>query len=488
MISRHTRQFPAIDTLSTTGAQKSHNATVQGAVIASYTIDALFGSLICTWIGDILGRHRTIFTGALIALIGQALECTAYALAQFTVGRVILGFGVGMLAATVPVWQSECASPNKRGRNVVLAGMFIAFGFSLTQWVNFGFFQIQEQPTSWRGSLTIPTLFSFIIMSSIFFLSESPRLLVLRNRSDSAQQSLASLRGKSITSPEVLNELHSIETSLEESSHSTIRLRDVFSKNEDKLLYRFLCITLQFFQQMSGGTLISIYTPTIFQGLDLSARMAKILAACALSWKFLSCFVGFFIIDRVGRRAAFMISGGGMGLCMVAMAVSTSFIGNHTASIISALFVFIYNFFLPLGFLGINFLYPAEIAPARLRVAVQSISTANQWLWYFPLPHSYLHEVTWLIILFQNRMFVVAMVTPTAIAQVGYQYYIVYAVISLIIPPSVCLFYPETKNRSLEEVDQIFRESTSISDAMKASRKLPIQNDVSGGLEGKAVV
>ncbi|EYE94446.1 general substrate transporter [Aspergillus ruber CBS 135680] len=451
----------------TTGAQKSHNATVQGAVIASYTIDALFGSLICTWIGDILGRHRTIFTGALIALIGQALECTAYALAQFTVGRVILGFGVGMLAATVPVWQSECASPNKRGRNVVLAGMFIAFGFSLTQWVNFGFFQIQEQPTSWRGSLTIPTLFSFIIMSSIFFLSESPRLLVLRNRSDSAQQSLASLRGKSITSPEVLNELHSIETSLEESSHSTIRLRDVFSKNEDKLLYRFLCITLQFFQQMSGGTLISIYTPTIFQGdLDLSARMAKILAACALSWKFLSCFVGFFIIDRVGRRAAFMISGGGMGLCMVAMAVSTSFIGNHTASIISALFVFIYNFFLPLGFLGINFLYPAEIAPARLRVAVQSISTANQWLW----------------------MFVVAMVTPTAIAQVGYQYYIVYAVISLIIPPSVCLFYPETKNRSLEEVDQIFRESTSISDAMKASRKLPIQNDVSGGLEGKAVV
>lgn len=85
-------------------------------------------------------------------------------------------------------------------------------------------------------------------------------------------------------------------------------------------------------------------------------------------------------------------------------------------------------------------------------------------------------------------MFVVAMVTPTAIAQIGYQYYIVYAVISLIIPPSVYLFYPETKNRSLEEVDQIFRESTSIRDAVRASRKLPIRNDVLGGLEGKTVV
>jgi len=85
------RRFPAIDTMNTTGAHKSHNATVQGAVIASYTIGALFGSLICTWIGDVLGRRRTIFTGALIALVGRALECTAYALAQFTVGRVILG-------------------------------------------------------------------------------------------------------------------------------------------------------------------------------------------------------------------------------------------------------------------------------------------------------------------------------------------------------------------------------------------------------------
>lgn len=85
-------------------------------------------------------------------------------------------------------------------------------------------------------------------------------------------------------------------------------------------------------------------------------------------------------------------------------------------------------------------------------------------------------------------MFVVAMVTPTAIAQIGYQYYIVYAVISLIIPPSVYLFYPETKNRSLEEVDQIFRESTSIRDAVRASKKLPIRNDISDGLEDKTVV
>lgn len=378
-----TRQFPAIDTVNTTGAQNSHNATVQGAVVASFMIGALFGSLSCTWTGDILGRRRTIFLAACIALIGQALECTAYSLAQFTVGRIVLGWGVGMLSATVPVWQSECAPAAKRGRNVVLTGMFIAFGFALTQWINFGFYHIQDRSASWRGSLAIPALFSFIIITSIFFLPESPRWLVLKNQSASAQQTLAILRAKDVASAEILDELRGIELSLEETAGSTLRLRDVFAMREDKLLYRFLlCVTLQFFQQMSGGTLISIYIPIIFEtNLGLSASISKILAACALTWKFLSSFVGFLIIDRIGRRAAFMVSGGGMGACMLALAVSNSFSNNRSASIVSALFIFIYNFFLPIGFLGANFLYPAEVAPVRLRVAIQSISIANQWLW-----------------------------------------------------------------------------------------------------------
>ncbi|GAQ39483.1 hypothetical protein AtubIFM56815_007825 [Aspergillus tubingensis] len=448
------RVFPEIDTVNTTGAQESHNATVQGAVVASYTIGALFGSLICTMIGDMLGRRRSIFSGALIALIGQILECTAYSLAQFVVGRVILGFGVGMLSATVPVWQSECAPAAQRGRNVVLTGMFIAFGFALTQWVNFGFYHMENSPASWRASLAIPALFSFIIMGSIFFLPESPRWLVMKNKSDVAQFTLASLRGQEVDSLEVVAELRAYELSLEESSNNSLKLRDIFTMGEEKLLYRFiLCVTLQFFQQMTGGTLISVYIPLIFQtDLGLGTSVSKILAACALTWKFLCCFVGFAIIDRMGRRTAFMVSGGGMGMCMLALAVSNSFSNNHTASIISALFIFIYNFFLPIGFLGANFLYPAEVAPARLRVAMQAISIANQWLW----------------------MFVVAMITPVAIDNIGYRYYIVYAIIGGIIPPIIYLFYPETKGRSLEEVDEIFRDAPTIFSAVSMSKHKPM--------------
>jgi MFS family permease len=114
---------------STTGPQRGHNPTVHGAIAGIYIIGAPFSSLCCTRIGDILGRRRTILASACVCTLGQTLECSAYSLARYTTGRVVLGCGVGILRATVPVWVSECSSVEKRGRNVVLVRMFIAFGF-----------------------------------------------------------------------------------------------------------------------------------------------------------------------------------------------------------------------------------------------------------------------------------------------------------------------------------------------------------------------
>ncbi|KAL4783403.1 general substrate transporter [Aspergillus varians] len=458
------KQFPEIDTTNTVGAQKNKNSTVQGAVVACYTIGALFGSLSCTWIGNRLGRRRTIFLGGCVCFVGQTLECTAYSLAHLVVGRVVLGFGVGILSATVPVWVSECCPSEKRGRNVVLVGMFIALGFATAQWVNFGFYHIEDLAASWRVSLAVPFFFIFVILLSVFSLPESPRWLVLANRSDSARLALATLRGKDVDSPEIIAEISDIELALEE--HGDLKLKDIFTMTEEKLFYRFmLCFMLQFFQQMTGGTLISVYTSIIFEdNLGLGASTAKILAACALTWKFLSCFVSFWVIDRLGRRLALMVSAGGMGLCMVAMAVSTYFSAtSRSASITMALFAFIYNFFLPIGFLGANFLYTTEVAPSRLRVAMQAISTANQWLW----------------------MFVVAMITPVAITDIGWRYYIVYAAVGAVVVPSIFLFYPETMGRNLEELDAIFREGSSMFEVVSMSKTLPRQNGQTREMEGK---
>lgn len=114
----------------------------------------------------------------------------------------------------------------------------------------------------------------------------------------------------------------------------------------------------------------------------MNSQEARALTGGALTWKFLSSFIAFFTIDRLGRRAVFMISGAGMSCCMVALAVATSFsTEDRAAQIAAGVFIYLFNTFVPIGFLGANFLYCTEVAPIRLRMRMSSISTANHWLW-----------------------------------------------------------------------------------------------------------
>lgn len=141
-----------------------------------------------------------------------------------------------------------------------------------------------------------------------------------------------------------------------------------------------------------------------------------------------------------------------MSLCMACLAVTASFPStNESASIASAFFIFLFNSFYPFGFLGGNFLYCTEVAPVRLRVAMNSVSTANHWLWNF----------------------VVTMVTPVALDTIGFRYYIMYAIISACIPVSVFFFYPETTNRNLELLNNVFKDASSPWDIVKMARDLP---------------
>ncbi|OQE28657.1 hypothetical protein PENSTE_c003G02323 [Penicillium steckii] len=448
--------FPELDTVNTEGALKSSHSTSKGAVIAAFQIGALLGALSCTFISDKIGRRKTIFIGAILTIIGQVLQVSAYKVVQFTIGRIILGVGVGQFSVAVPVWQSECSPAKNRGQHVILDGMFMCLGYALCNWIDFAFTHLSENNTGqWRAPLALSFLPSLIILFSVFFLPESPRWLVRVNRVEEASSNLAAYKGTTPDDETIVSEIAGIELSLEATAKSQSTIREIFSKDDDeRLLYRFsLCIVLQFFQQMCGGNLISVYASTIFkENLGMSSSLSSILAACALTWKFLCCFIAFFAIDRFGRRALFIISGTGMSICMAAMAITTSFGSeNKQASIASAVFIFMFNCFYPIGFLGGNFLYCTEVAPVRLRVAMASISTANHWLWNF----------------------VVVMITPVAIDTIGYQYYIMYAVLSACIPILVYFFYPETMNRNLEMLNHVFRDASSPWKIVSMARHLP---------------
>lgn len=448
------KTFPEIDTVHATGTTKSSKSTLQGFVVATFVIGALIGALSCSYTGDIFGRRNVIFAGAVFTLVGEVLEASSFSLAQFIVGRVLIGAGVGQLSSIVPVWQSETSGAKNRGRSVVVTGLFICLGYVLESWIDLGFFEFKTGPLTWRPPIAIAVAFSLVLMASVYVFPESPRWLLMKNRVQEARESLSVLRGHAEDSLEVQAELAGIELSLEETSGNAAKLGDMLKMGEEKLLYRFfLCMLLQFYQQMSGSNLVSVYATTLFQtNLGLSSELSRVLTGGALTWKFLSSFIAFVTIDRFGRRAVFILSGIGMSCCMIALAVSTSFgKENRAAQIAAGCFIYLYNTFVPIGFLGANFLYCTEVAPIRLRMAMSSISTANHWLWNF----------------------VVVMVTPVAIETIGWQFYIVFAVIAACVPVSVYFLFPETMGRNLEEIDMVFRESPSVWATVRFARSRP---------------
>ncbi|KAJ3574871.1 hypothetical protein NPX13_g4225 [Xylaria arbuscula] len=448
--------FPQVDTINNEGGATGIYATRKGGLIASFQVGALFGALSVIPICDKIGRKKTIILASIIGIIGQVLQVASWNIVQFIVGRVTLGFGIGQYSVAVPVWLAECSSAERRGRDVITTGIAMTLGYALCNWIDLGFYFIPNNSAlQWRLPLAVSLALAVTVLVSIFFLPESPRWLVSVGKTQEATNNLAALKNLPEDDPAIHTEIAQIESAVEGVSVQKASLMEMFSKDDnERMFYRFcLCFALQFFQQACGGTLISVYASTIFEeNLGLAPVTAKVLGASTLTWKWLCCFLAFFAIDRLGRRTVFMISGTGMSLSMAALAVTSSFPeSNYSASIASAFFIFIFNVFYPFGFLGGNFLYCTEVAPMRLRVAMNSISTANHWLWNF----------------------VVTMVTPVAIATIGYRYYIIYAIVSALIPIVVFFFYPETMNRNLEAINGVFKDASSPWDIVVLARKLP---------------
>ncbi|KAL1863077.1 hypothetical protein VTK73DRAFT_6457 [Phialemonium thermophilum] len=443
--------FPRINTETTHGAEKTHNSRIQGTVIAMYTLGCFFGALSCIWIGDKLGRKRTIMLGAFINIIGAIIQSTSFTLAQLIVGRLVSGLGFGALTATAPNWQSECSRAQHRGSVVLLEGLFISMGLATAAWINYGMSHTTGS-VSWRFPMALSALWSIIVIIMVPNMPESPRWLIKKDRVAEAREVLAALGDVAEDSEQVDADISEIEESLLITGRG--KFRDVFRVGEERLFHRAcLAAAGQMFQQMSGINALAFYQATIFeQDLGLSSEIARILGACVFTWQTICSPIGVLTVDRLGRRKLMMFAAFGMGSCMAIIAGTSSQSQSSSCVIAAAVFIFMFSFFFPTGFLGLTFLYAAEISPLSVRVPITSISTGSAWLFNF----------------------LVAEITPVGFATLGYKYYIIYACINFfVILPGVYFFFPETNGRHLEEVDQIFLNSKNVFQPVSIARNLP---------------
>ncbi|KAL1944300.1 hypothetical protein VTO73DRAFT_3485 [Trametes versicolor] len=113
-------------------SQPSNHATLQSFVVAVYEIGCLIGALSNLWIGDWLGRRKTIVLGGIIMIVGAILQTTSFSYTQMVVARIITGLGNGLNTSTVPSYHAECSPAARRGSLIMVEGSLITFGIMIS--------------------------------------------------------------------------------------------------------------------------------------------------------------------------------------------------------------------------------------------------------------------------------------------------------------------------------------------------------------------
>ena len=182
-----------------TGEPVVTDSLLQGGIVSVYYLGTLFGCLFGGWVGDKLGRIKTIAIGSVWAIIGAALQCSAQNHDWMICSRAVNGIGTGILNAIVPVWATETAEHTSRGQFIAIEFTLNIFGVVVAYWLEFGLSYIDNNGSQfgWRFPIAFQIIPLLVLLGCVWFFPESPRWLVKVGRDDEAQYILRRLRGSS---------------------------------------------------------------------------------------------------------------------------------------------------------------------------------------------------------------------------------------------------------------------------------------------------
>lgn len=438
----------------------SRSATIHGLIVSSILIPAALSSFFAGHLADKCGRAMGISIGVFIFGVGAAIEASAVQIGMFVGGRIIEGLGEGLFLGNLVVYICEVSPTKYRGPLTTGPQLVITSGILLGYFTCYGTSKHLDSSFSWRTPFILLSCMAMVLSAlSLLLLPPSPRWLALHGRDKEAADAWERL-GVSDA------EREKVELEPEEKDETVPKkgvkdkLLDIFSK--DVRSRTILAVFFMAMQQLAGidGVLyVSFllpqrfehpsrltscqYAPLLFQQAGLTSSDASFFASGISALViFVVTIPGLIYADRWGRRASLIY--GGIALTITMFVIGGLYAGNAVHGSTGAgrwiVIVFIYLFAVAYSVtwaVSVK-VYAAEIHPQRTRAAATTLAHSFNWL----------------------ANFLIALTTPILLAKSSYGAYFFWGGCSLVTAVVAIFYMPETKGRSLDEIEAAFRRKS----------------------------
>jgi SP family xylose:H+ symportor-like MFS transporter len=434
------------DTAVISGAEKSIQAylitsqglssLIHGATTSSALIGCIIGGAIAGIFSRKYGRKKSLMIAAalfFVSALGSGYpeflfftkgEPTIGLLLMFNLYRIIGGIGVGLASAVCPMYIGEISPAHLRGRLVSLNQFTIIFGMLVVYFVNYGIAKGQTiewiNDIGWRQMFLSEAIPAGLFGILLFFVPETPRYLALTNKDDSALAVLTKINGID-KAKEILAE---IKNTVEHHSSN------IFAFGKTVI---FIGILLSVFQQFVGINVALYYAPRIFESMG-AAKDASMLQTVVMGFiNVIFTVVAILTVDRWGRKPLLMVGSIGMAVGMFAIAALSYM---HIIGISTLVFIMIYTASFMMSWGPICWVLIAEIFPNKIRGAAVAVAVAAQWAANYFISSTY----------------------PFMMEYSGAVTYGFYGVMSIVSFIFVWKMVPETKGKTLEEMEKIWEK------------------------------
>ncbi|KAF2014322.1 lactose permease [Aaosphaeria arxii CBS 175.79] len=429
--------------------------TSTGLVFIIYNIAQIAAFPFCGGINDKYGRRVCMFTGCFIVLVGTAVQGSANSLGAFIGGRFVLGFGAVIAHAAAPAYVVEMAPPKYRGVTAGLYNNFWWVGNILAGWTTYGTNRHYATSWAWRIPTILQAGLPAISMILVFFIPESPRWLISKDRTDEALQVLAKYHGDGdANAPIVQLEYREImdEKLQNPKVSSWWDYRDLVATRSSRYRLMLVCLTA-FFGQWSGNNVVSYFMPAMIENAGITDKNTQLLINAInpiLCW--LAAMIGSSILDKFGRRKMMMGGLAGALACYIGLTACTAQTPNDkNLSYGVIVFIYLFGIAFAMGMTPSATLYPMEVLENRTRAKGSAL------------------KFVFLNIATMTNTFGVSV----GIKKLGWKLYVIYICWIAIEIVLIFLLFVETKGKTLEELGVIFQAKNP----RKASTQRVIDDD-----------